>query len=141
MDESEHAATRPAGGDAQEAADGQITEVDREIGDDQEVIRLGDAARLFVVICDGRVFIPEIELGNLFDMLVQLSEALLDLIGLRPDAAIDEAVFVIREVHEAGEALSEVERIEDREHHPAGRRAREQPQHQVVERSDRGFAS
>ena len=141
MDESEHAATRPAGGDAQEAADGQITEVDREIGDDQEVIRLGDAARLFVVICNGRVFVAEIELGNLLDMLVQLGEALLEVIRLRPDAAIDEAVFVIREVHEAGEALPEIERVEDSEHHAAGRRAREQPQHQIVERSDRGLAS
>src|SRR5207302_10625139 len=113
MNQSEHTATRPAGGDAKEAADSQITEVYRKIGDDQEVIRFGDAARLFVVICNGLVFIPEIELGNLFDMLIQLGEALLDVIGLRPDAAIDEAVFVIREVHKAGEALSAVELVED----------------------------
>src|SRR5205814_7042938 len=78
MNESEHTATRPAGGDAKEAADGQITEVDRKIGDDEKMVSLGDAARLFVVICNGRVFVAEIELGNLLDMLVQLAEALLE---------------------------------------------------------------
>src|SRR5690349_23059950 len=41
VDEREHAASRSAGNDAEQTADGRIAEVHREIGDDEEVIRFG----------------------------------------------------------------------------------------------------
>ena len=105
------------------------------------MVRLRDSAGLFVELCDGRVFVAKVKLGDFFDVLVQLNEPLLDVFGLRPDAAIDQAVLVIGEVHEAGEALAEAHGIQDGKHDATGRRDGEQPQHQVVQRSNGQVAS
>ena len=77
---------------------------------------------MFVEFRDSGVFIAKVKLSDFFDVLVQLNEALLDLFGLRPDAAIDQAIFVIGEVHEAGEALAEAHRIQDGKDDAAGGR-------------------
>ena len=141
MNQGVHAAPGSAADDAEEAPDRQVAEVHREIGDDQEVVRLGDSAGLCVEFRDGGVLVAEVKLGDFFDVLVQLNEPLLDVFGLRPDAAIDQAVLVIGQVHEAGEALAEAHGIQDGKHDATGRRNGEQPQHQVVKRSDGQVAS
>ena len=136
MDEREDAAARAAGGDAPQALGRGVAEIHREIGDDQEMIFLRDAAGLLVVFGDGRVFVAQIHLDDLFHVLVQLGELFLDLVALRPDAAVDEAVLVIGEVHEAGEVLAEADRVEDGEAELARRRGGEQPENDVVDRAD-----
>ena len=60
-----------------------------------------------------------------------------DVIGLRPDATIDEAVLVVGEVHQTRKALSEVHRVEDGEHDTTGRRDRKKPEHKIVQRPNR----
>ena len=94
MNQSEHAATRSAGDDAEKSPHCQVAEVHREIGDDQEMVRLGDAPGLGVVVGDCRVFVAEIELGDFLDVFVQLGQALFDMFGLRPDAPVDQAVLM-----------------------------------------------
>ena len=69
-------------------------------------------------------------------MFVEVGEALLDLRLLRPDAAVDEAILEIREVHDASEILTKANRINDCESEATGRRAGEQAQDKIVERAD-----
>ena len=94
-----------AGGDAQQALGGGLAEVRREIRDDQEVILLRDLARLLVVLGDRRVLVAQIHLDDLLHVLVQVGQPLLDLARLRPDAAVDELLLVVGQVHDAGEVL------------------------------------
>ena len=123
MDQRVDAAPGAAGGDAQQAPGGGLAEVHREIGDDQEVVLLRDVARLLVVFGDGGVLVAQIHLDDLLHVLVQVRQPLLDLPGLRPDAAVDELLLVIRQVHDAGEVLAEADGIHDGEVQPArGRR-------------------
>ena len=136
MNEGENAATRSAGDDAEQTSHGQIAEVDREIGDDEVMVRLGDATGLLVVFGNGGVFVAEVELGHFFDVLVQLAETLFDMFGLGPDSPVDQAFLVIGQVHESGEALPEVMGIENGEEHPARRRDGEQSQHEIIKRAD-----
>ena len=56
----------------------------------------------------------------------EVGKALLELGLLRPDAAVDEAFFEVRQVHDAGEVLAETHGVEDREGEPTGRRAGQQ---------------
>ena len=107
--------------DAHQPARGKVGEVGREIRDHEEVVRLSDAPGLLVVFGDCFKLIAQIQLRDFLDVLVQLREALFDVFGLRPDALIDEAILVIRQVHQAGETLPEIKRVENREHHAAGR--------------------
>ena len=106
MNEGEDAAARAAGGDALQPLRRDVAEIGREIGDDEEVIFFGDAAGLLVVFGDGRVLVAQVHLDDLLDVLAQFREALLDLVALRPDAAVDEAFLVIGEVHEPREILA-----------------------------------
>ena len=136
MDEQMHAATRAAGGDALQALHRHLAEVRREIRDDEEMIFLRQPPGLRVVFRERFVFVAQIHLRDLLDVFVEIGEALLELRLLRPDAAVDEALLEIRQVHDAGEVLSEANRIEDRESQPARRRAGEQAQHEIVQRAD-----
>ena len=95
-----------------------LAEARREIRDDEEVIFLRHAAGLLVVFGDRRVLVAQIHLDDLLDVLAELGEPLLDLVALRPDAAVDEALLVIAKVHEAGEILPEADRVDDREARP-----------------------
>ena len=65
-------------------------------------------------------------------MFVQIGKALFNLCLLRPDAAVDETILKIREVHDASKVLSQPDRINDCESDPTGRRASEQAQDEVV---------
>jgi hypothetical protein len=141
MDEGEDAAPGAAGGEAEESAQGGIGEMGGEIGDDEEVPGFGDTAGLGVVIGEGAEFVAEVELGDFFDVITEVGEALFDLVGLGPDAAVDEAVFVIGEVHEAGEALAEADWIEEGEQGAAGGAAGEQAEHEAIEGVQGGVAS
>ena len=61
--------------------------------------------------------------------------------GLRPDAAVDVAFLVIRQVHEPGEILAQADRIENCETQLAGRRRGEQAENDIVDRGDCFFAA
>jgi hypothetical protein len=131
-----HATTRAAGGDALQALHRHFAEVRRKIRDDEELIFLREATGLGVVFGERRVFVAQIHLRDLLDVFVEVGEALLDLRLLRPDAAVDEALLKIREMHDAGKVLAEADRIKDRERQSSGRRAGEQAQDEIVQRAD-----
>src|SRR5208282_1717287 len=98
MNQREHAAAGAAGGDVDEAAAGRFAEVHREIGNDEEMIFLGDAAGLGVVFRDRFVFVAEIHLDDLLHVFVQLRQLFLELGGLRPNPAVDVAFLIIGQV-------------------------------------------
>ena len=100
------------------------------------MIFLREPPGLRVVFRERLVFVAQIHLRDLLDVLVEIGEALFELRLLRPDAAIDEPLLEIREVHDAGEVLAEANRIKNREGEPARRRAGEQAQHEIVQRAD-----
>ena len=141
MNQREHAAAGAAGGDVDETAAGGLAKVHRKIGDDEEMIFLRDAAGLGVVFRDGFVFVAEIHLDDLLHVLVQLRQLLLELGGLRPNAAVDLGLLVIGQVHEAGEILAQPDRIKNGEAQLARRMGRKQPENDVVDGRNRFFAS
>ena len=131
-----HATTRAAGCNTLQTFHGDLAEVRREIRDDEELIFLRETTGLRVVFRKRRVFVSQIHLRDLLDVFVEVGEALLDLRLLRPDAAVDETILEIREVHDAGEVLSEADRIKNRECESSRRCAGEQAQDEIVERAD-----
>ena len=142
MNERVNAATRAVGGDVAQPPRRGVAEIHRERRDDEEMIFLGDAAGLRVVFRDGRVFVAQIHLDDLFHVLVQLGELFLELRRLRPDAAVDVAFLVIGQVHQRGEILAEADRIKNGEAHLARRRGGQQPENDVVDGRHRfGFAA
>jgi hypothetical protein len=52
---------------------------------------------------------------------VRSRNALIDLLGIGEDPPADQRLIVIRQVHEAGEALAQSHRIDERESRPTGR--------------------
>jgi len=141
VEEEVDAAARSAGCQAEESFDGEVGEVDGKVGDDEEVIFFGEATCALVVFGEGGVVVAQVHLGDFFDVFVQFGEAIFDLGGLGPDAAVDEAVFVVGQVHEAGEVLSEADGVEDGEGDAAGGRGGEQAEDEVVEGGDGGFGA
>ena len=113
------AAPRPAGGDARQPTGAGLGEVGREVADDDEAVGLGDLG-IGVVSADRGVFVAEVFLDHQFHLLGDVGQALLDLLRLGPDSAGDEELVVIGQMHEAGEVLSQSERIDDREPGLAG---------------------
>ena len=85
-----------------------------------------------IILADGRELVAEIHLDDLLDVFVDLGEPVLDLIRLRPDAAVDYRLLVVGDVHEAGEILAEPDRIENGARNLAGRQRREQSENRVV---------
>ena len=131
--QQEHAAAGSARRDAEQALAGGLAEVDWEIGHHEQLVGLGDASGLCVVVGDGGVLVAQVELGDLLDVLVQIGETLLDVVRLSPDPTIDQAVFVIGQVHQPRKGLSQSDWVQDREQHASRRRAHEQPQDHGVE--------
>ena len=84
----------------------------REVGDDKEIVFLGDVSGDLVVFRDALILIAQIHLDDLFDVLVELAEFFFDLRLLRPDAIVDQAVFVIGEVHQSGEIFAQADGID-----------------------------
>ena len=95
-----------------------------------------------IILADGRELVAEIHLDDLLDVFVDLGEPVLDLIRLRPNAAVDYRLLVVGDVHEAGEILAEPDGIENGARNLAGRQRREQPENRVVQRAhERGTAA
>ncbi len=104
------------------------------------MIFLRDIARLLVVVRNGRVLVPQIHLDDLLHVFVQVRELLLDLPGLRPDAAVDDLRFVVGQMHHARKILPQPHRVHDREVQPPRRRDGQQPQNHVVQRANHVLA-
>ena len=94
----------------------------------RKAVFFGDGAGLFVVFGDVRELVAQIHLDDLLDVFVEFGEALLDLGGLGPDAAVDERFLVIGEVHQPGEILAEAHRIDEHKRRAARRMRGEQAQ-------------
>ena len=141
VQEGEHAAARAAGGDALEPGGGSFAERGGEIRDDQEMVFLRNAPGLLVVFSDRRVLIAQIHLDHFFDVLAEFRQALFDLVALGPDAAVDEALLVVRELHQPREVFAQPHGIDDRETDLAGRGSGQQPQDRLIECSDDRFAA
>jgi len=136
VDEREDAAARAVGGDVTEPARGGLAEIHRERGDDQEKIFFGDAAGLRVVFRYGCVFVAEIHLDDFLHVLVQLREFFLELRRLRPDAAVETALLVVRKMQERGKILAKADRIENCEAQFAGRGGGQQAKNEVVDHAE-----
>jgi len=115
MNECEDTAARTAHDDAFQPRHARLTEPSGQPGNDEEVILLRHAARLLVVLGDRCIFIAQIHLDDFLDVLVELGEALLDVIPLRPDAAVDERWLVIGQMHQSGKVLPQTDGIDDRQ--------------------------
>src|SRR5262245_7800497 len=113
-DEGVDTAARPGGRKADDALGGVGAEVDREVGDDEEAERLGDLARLFVVLGERGVLVAQEALQDRLHLAGQIGEDVLDLLDLGPDTAVDEGWVLVPQVHEAGEVLAAADRIDDR---------------------------
>lgn len=132
MNERKNPAARTARSDALQALRGGVAEMRRKIRDDKKVIFFRNTSGFFVVFGDRRIFVSQIHLDHFFDMLAKLREPFLDLIALRPDAAIDDAFLIIGKVHQPRKILSKPDRINNREADFSGRRFREKPENNVV---------
>ena len=74
---------------------------DREVGDDQDAVRLGHLAGLRVVLLDRLELVAQVLLDHVLHVLGQVGQPLLDVLRLGPDAAGDELLVVVGQVHEA----------------------------------------
>ena len=138
VNEGVNPALGTAGRNAHQALGGHVAEVRREVGDHQHVVLFGHAAGLFVVLGDALVLVAQVHLDHLFDVLVELGEALLNLVALGPDTAVDQALFIVRQVHETGEVLAQAHGVDDGEAQLAWRCVGQQAQDDVVERAYHG---
>src|ERR1039458_6359698 len=135
MNECINAATRAVRGDVAQPPRGGLAKIHRERRDDEEVIFFRDAAGLRVVFRDGRVFVAQIHLDDFLHVIVQLRELLLELRRLRPDAAVEAAFVVVRQVRQRGKILSEADGIKNREAQFPRRRGGQQTENNVVDRT------
>ncbi len=140
-DEREDAATGAAADDAGQAADRLFVEVGRKVSDHQEAVWLGQVAGLAVVGVDAVEFVAEVLLDDVLHVAGQLGEAGLDVFGFGPDASADQGLFVIDQVHEAGEVFAQADWVKDRKPHLAGRERREQAQHNDAQGIDGRLAA
>lgn len=140
VDEEKDSASGAGGGDALETLGGEVGEAFGEIGDDDEVVSLGNGAGGFVVLGDGLVVATEIHLDHFFHVIAEFAEAGLDLVFLRADAGVDEDFFVVGKVHEPGEALAKADGIDEGKGQSTGGRIGEPGEGEVVEELD-GFVT
>ena len=122
------AAPRPRRCDARQPTRARLVEVGREVGDGDEAIRFRNL-RVGVVRTDRFVFVAEVLLDHHFHLLGDVGQLLLDQLRLRPDAAGDEELVVVGEMHETGKLFAEAERIDDGESGLTGRKTRGDAQH------------
>ena len=132
VNECEDAAARTARGDALEALRRGFAEACGKIRYDEKVILFRYAPSLLVVLSDRFVFVAQIHLDDLLDVLAQFRESLFDLIALCPDAAVNETLLIVRKMHQSCKALSKSDRINDGETQFARRSRREQAEDDVV---------
>ena len=132
----EHPATGAAGDDALQPVRRLLGKVGGKISDDEHAVRLGHLAGKAVVFLDRRELVAEIDLEDVLHVVGQVGQPLLDVAAVRPNAAGDELVVVVGQVHEGGEVLAESDRIEDREADFARRHRRQHAEHDRLDRGD-----
>ncbi len=99
--------------------------------------RLGHFSCLLVVLLNRLEFVAQIFLEHVFHVLSQICQPLIDVVGLRPDAAVDQQFVVVGQVHEPGEFFSQADRIDHGKTEPSGRQSDQQPQHDQLHQIDR----
>src|SRR5690349_684057 len=97
------------------------------------MILLANSTGPGVILGKGRILVAQVHLNNFLHVRVQLAQLLLDLAGLGPDSAVDRAVVVIRQVHQAGETLAEPDRIDNGETQLSRRRKGKQLEKDAVD--------
>ena len=123
-------------GDAGQSLPGVLGQVRGEIRHHQEVVGLGDLAGGGVVLVDGFVFVAEIGLDDILHVFGEIVELLLDVAGLGPDLLDHRQFVMVREVHEAREALPQSHGIDHREPRLSGGQRHQQAKHGVLQGGD-----
>ncbi len=100
------ATSRAALQDAGQPLSGGFVDIHREIGQDENPVRLGDLPGVLVVFLDRLEFVSQILLNDLFHVLGEVGQPLFDVVRLGPDPAGDELFVEIHQVHECGEILA-----------------------------------
>src|SRR5206468_12783295 len=126
MHQRKHAASCAAGSNPQQTPDRRLAKVRREIRNYDEMIFLGDLPGRSIVFGNGRVFVAQIHLDDLLHMLGYSRESVFNLVALRPDSAVENVLFVIRQMRDTRKILSKLHRINDRKTQLSRRRGREQ---------------
>ena len=122
----EHAAAGAAGHDALQPLRGRFREIGGKVGHHQHAVRLGHLAGKRVVLLDRLELLAQVDLDDVLHVLGQVGQTLLDVRRVGPDAAGDELLVVVGQVHEGREVLAQPHRIDDREADLARRHGREQ---------------
>ena len=92
-----------------------LVEAGREVGDDQDPVRLGHLAGHGVVLLDRGVFVAEVLLGDLLHVRGEVGQPLVDLPGVGPDLAGDERLVEVGQVHERAKFRPMPIGVDDRE--------------------------
>ena len=135
-DQRVDAAPRTAADDADQPPDRVVVEVGREVGDDEDAERLGDLAGHRVVFLDRLELVAQVLLDDVLHVLGQVGQPLLDVGRLGPDAAGDQELVVVGQVHEGGEVLAQADGVDDGEADLAGRDRGQEAEHQGLEQGD-----
>ena len=89
---------------------------------------------MFVILLDGLELVAQVLLDDVFHVPGQVRQPLLDVRGLGPDAAGDQGLVKVGQVHEGGEVLAQANRIDDGEPHLPGRKGGQVAQHECLQR-------
>ncbi len=106
-----------------------LGEIGGEIGHHQHPVRLGHLPGKLVILLDRLELVAQIDLDDVFHVVGQGGQPLVDVAAVGPDAAGHHLLVVIGQVHEGGEVFAQPHRIEDDEADFAGRHRRQHPQH------------
>src|SRR5262249_20936619 len=132
-DERVDATAGAAVDDAHEPANRLGREVERKVGDHQDAIRLCHLASVDVVLFDRLKLVAEVLLDDVIHVHGQVCHARLDVGSFSPDAAGDQGLVVIGQVHERGEVPSQPHRVDDGEACLARRQTGQQAEHHRLE--------
>ena len=98
-----------------------LAEVRQEIRDDEELIFSARRPACALYSASDAYSLRRYICVTFSIVLVEITEAVLDLRLLRPDAAVDQALLKIREVHDAGKILAKADGVKNRERQSSGR--------------------
>ena len=100
MDQGEDSTAGTGGQQRGESFCSDFGKVGGEILQDQESIGLGDFTGRFVVLRDGLVVVPQVFLNDIFQVIGQVDQCLLDVPLVRPYSAADETLVCVCQMHE-----------------------------------------
>ncbi len=106
-----------------------IAQAAGEVGNHEDMIRLGDFTGLGIVFVDRGEFITQIFLHHPFHVVGQECESFFDLTRIGPNAFADELFVVVGQMHEAREILPQRHRIDDRKPQLSRGNSREETKH------------